>query len=57
LEKEAEQRPLALFPGDRIWAEMFLTIIDLEKIQPLFPITLQEVNYFISRQVMPVLTY
>jgi len=55
LEQKAQQRPFSLFPGERIGAEMFLTIVYLEQVQPFFLVTVEEVNYFIRRQVMPVL--
>jgi hypothetical protein len=56
LEQKAQQGPFPLFPGERIGAEMFLTIVDLEQVQPFFLVTVQEADYFICRQVMPVLT-
>ncbi|GBE13267.1 hypothetical protein BMS3Abin13_01565 [bacterium BMS3Abin13] len=56
LEEETLPGPFPLFGSDDIGAESLLEMLDPEQIESFFRITLQELNDFLCRQMVPKFT-
>jgi len=54
LEEEADQGTFALLLSQDIIAKFFAPVIDLEEAKALFPITVQQIDHFFCREMMPV---